>query len=881
MARGSQATQSPRSRGRHARDGGRGTRAAALVGRLTESAPARHLAARPALSAALLFGLLVLVYLWPALVRGEFLSPISMLYGSVPWTSFIPDDVGDYLNALLADVPTADYPWRWLIRTMLHEGAFPSWNPYVFGGIPLWSNAQTGLFSLFSVPLWILPLNYGIGVGAALKLWAAGFGTWLLVRELRLGFLPALLAGVCFSFSAINIVWLTHETLPAVAALLPWMLWLVERIYRGGRLGMLVALAVATAIGLGGGHPGMQVHLLAAVMAYALLRAAFLPRATPLNERLRPLAVAAGGLALGVLLMSAMLLPEALSSRDTVGTAARAQGRGTTPGTQMPLTTIRTVLFPDWWGRPSGYEARGPITELAPGLSVPLNYNERTFYAGTVGLLLGLVGLCAGGRWRRKGPFIALAVLGLAIPLHFPGLWQLITHLPVFEQVQNQRLHFVWAMGLSVLAAFGLQALLERPAGDRRRLGIGIGALVLGVLALVGAGPSADAIGDTVRHFLTGDDAGSDAVAALTSVVWYLLFAVGVGVLLLATRRWPRRRAWIAAGVVLLAAFDMLHFAIGYQPMAPASKSIPPRTDAIAFLQHHREQGRIFGLEGALPNAWSLTYGLRDIRGYDPPQPSRRFARLWRTVEPGYPDWVSFRIDDLSPEALQLVAVLGARYLIMPAGSTLRAGGSAGGPSAAGDALRSLRVAYDGIDARVFSNERAAPRALVPTRVRVASGEGETRRMLLESGFDPRREAVVERGAEGTDALGAVVPPDRLPTGSSGRVSVTDRSNASVVIRAQLSRPGLVVLNDSFAPGWSVQVDGRDAEPARVNDVMRGVAVGAGAHEVVWSYRVPGLRAGAALSAVGLLVLAGLATALLVRRRARPRPARRASADNP
>jgi hypothetical protein len=867
MARGSQATQPLRSRRRPAPRRRSGARVGVLAQRIRGSAAARHLVAHPGLAAALLFGLLVLVYLWPVLVGGKLLSPISILYGSTPWTPFVPDDIANYLNSLLSDAPTADYPWRWLIRQMLHEGTFPSWNPYIFGGIPLWSNAQTGLFSLFSLPLWILPFNYAIGLGAALKLWAAGFGTWLLVRELRLGFLPALIAGVCFSFSAINIVWLTHETLPAVAALLPWMLWLVERIYRGGRLGALLGLAVATAVGLGGGHPGMQVHLLAAVAAYALLRAAFMARETPLGERLRPLGVAAGGLALGVLLMGMMLLPEALSSRGTVGTAARAHGRGTLPGTQMPLTTIRTVLFPDWWGRPSGHDVRGPITELAPGVAVSVNYNERTFYAGTVAVLLGLVGLCAGSRWRRKGPFVVLTALGLAIPLHFPGLWQLITHLPVFEQVQNQRLHFVWAMGLSVLAAFGLQALLERPAGDRWRLGIGIGALLLGVVALAGLGPSGPAIGDTVTHFLTGKEFDSEVVFALTSIVWYLLFALGVGLALLAAHRWPERRTWIAAGVVLLGAVDMLHFAGDYQPMAPASKSIPPRTDAIRFLQRHRDEGRIVGLETAVLNDWSLTYGLQDIRGYDPPQPSKRFARLWRTVEPRQLDWVSYAIEALTPESFQMVSMLGARYVVAPAGARLEEDEE--GPRAAGGPFQGLRVAYDGIDARVFSNARAAPRALVPVRVRVTSGEAETQAVLLEPRFDARREAVVERGADGTDALAAALgPPERVSAGSSGRVAVSDRSNASVAIRAQLSRSGLVVLNDSFAPGWSVQVDGHDASPVRVNDVMRGVAVGAGTHEVVWSYRVPGLRAGAALSAAALLLLAGLAGALLVRRRA-------------
>ncbi len=869
MARGSQATRPARPRGRPAPGKGRGARGGTLAQRLRASAPLRYLVAHPSLSAGLLFGLFVLVYLWPALVGGELLSPISFLYGATPWVPFIPDDVYSYLNPLLSDVSSADYPWRFLVRQMLHNGTFPSWNPYVFGGIPLWSNPQTGLFSLFSLPLWILPLNYGIGVGAALKLWAAGFGSYLLVRELRLGFLPGLLAGVCFSFSAIDIVWLTHETLPAVAALLPWMLWLVERIYHGGRLGSLLALAGATAIGLGGGHPGMQVHLLAAAGVYALLRAAFVSPETPVGERLRPLGFAIGGLALGILLMSFMLLPEALSSQGTVGTAARSHGRGTLPGTQMPFSMIRTVLFPDWWGRPSSYEVpAGPITELAPRLFVPLNYNERTFYAGTVGVLFALVGVAAAGGWRRKGPFLVLAVLGLAIPLHLPGLYQLITHLPPFDQVQNQRLHFVWAMGMSVLAAFGLQALLERPAGDRWRLGVGVGALVLGAVALIGANPGGHAISRTITHFVTGRDFQSAAVVALTSAVWYLLFAIGVGLALLAARRWPERRTWIAAGVVLLAAADMLHFAIGYQPMAPASKSIPPRTDAIAFLQRHRDEGRILGLGEALRNDWELVYGLRDIRGYDPPQPSKRYLRLWKTAAPEQIDWVSLAMESLSPSALQVASVLGARYVVTDPGTQLK-GGEVGEPSVHG-----LHRVYDGIEARIFENTRAVPRAMAAPHVRIVSGEDEARAVIAEPGFDPRREVVVEQGTEGAGAMGAaaLAAASGTPSATAGAVSVVDRTPADVRIQARLPQPGLVVLNDSWAPGWRVRVDGRDAKPVRVNDVMRGVAVGAGAHEVEWRYRVPGLRVGALLSLMALIGTAALVVlGLRGRRRHRSR----------
>jgi hypothetical protein len=370
----------------------------------------------------------------------------------------------------------------------------------------------------------------------------------------------------------------------------------------------------------------------------------------------------------------------------------------------------------------------------------------------------------------------------------------------------------------------------------------------LAVVAVIGAGTSGGSVSKTVEHFVSGRDFQLPSVIALTSAVWYVVFAVGVVAALLAARLWPARRTWIAGALVLLAAADMLHFAIGYQPMAPASKSIPPKTPAISFLQEHRDKGRIHGIAGALLNDWALTYGLRDIRGYDPPQPSVRYFRLWKEAEADQLDWTSFAMESLSPQALQVTSVLGARYVVTDPGVQLSA--DDGAPA------KAMRVAYDGEDARVFSNARAAPRAMVASRVRAVPGEAEARAALTEPAFDPRSEAVVVEGEERV-AAGLAGEGDGDAGGAAGTVAVVDRSNSAVDMRVRLPRRGLVVLNDSYAPGWSVHVDSREADPVLVNEVMRGVVVGAGAHDVEWRYRVPGLRAGVALSVLAF-VLAGV-----------------------
>jgi hypothetical protein len=804
----------------------------------------RAFAEHPDATAALLLALFVLAYLWPVLLGGKILSPISVLYNYTPWQARTPADIHSYSNILLVDVPLADYPWRAFARALIHQGTFPAWNPHVFAGTPFFSNPQTGIFSLFSLPLWILPLNYGIGVGAALKLWAGGFGTYLLVRQLRLGFLPGLLAGVSFAFCALNIVWLTHETLPAVAVMLPWMVWLVERIFERRRLGTMLGLALATAIGLGGGHPGMQVHLMVVTGLYVLARASFAHDAER-PQRLRALALAGGGLVLGALLMGVMLVPELLSSHGTTGTIARRGGKGTLPGTVMPFDAIKTVLFPDWWGRPSALESQ-------TGAAAVVNYNERTFYGGAVALILACVALTARGDWRRKAPFAIVAFIGLAVPLHAPGLYWLATHLPVLQDVQSQRLDFAFAFGAAVLGAFGLRGLIDAP-GDARRVAAVLGAVGVGIVALAGTHASGADVGHTVRHFLTGADFDSAGTLALTSVVWFLLLALGVALAVLAARRWPRHSRAAAAIVVLLAGADMLHFVHGYQPMGPASKVIPPITPAISFLERHRDAGRIVGTSLSVLNDWSLLYGLDDVRGYDPPQPTTRYFDLWRVAQPEQLIWATFRLDGVSAEAVNILSVLGTRYVV----------GLPDTPIPPRDPThRLLRPVYAGRDATVFENVRALPRALIAPAVRLTANADATRAAIAAPESDPRSAIVVERDQPGATSL-AGQPPVH------GSVAIAHEENASVTLRATLARRGLVVLNDTFTDGWTVRVDGHAAPPLHVNDVMRGVIVPSGRHEVVWSYAVPGLRLGLVLSLLALVAIGGGGVVLVVRGRGR------------
>jgi len=80
-------------------------------------------------------------------------------------------------------------------------------------------------------------------------------------------------------------------------------------------------------------------------------------------------------------------------------------------------------------------------------------------------------------------------------------------------------------------------------------------------------------------------------------------------------------------------------------------------------------------------------------------------------------------------------------------------------------------------------------------------------------------------------------------------------------LRVELSRSGYLVLNQSYAPGWkawSRESDAGQWKPLRIeraNFVVSAIKLPAGRHEVLIRYQPTPLRAGAALSLAGLVVL--------------------------
>ena len=153
--------------------------------------------------------------------------------------------------------------------------------------------------------------------------------------------------------------------------------------------------------------------------------------------------------------------------------------------------------------------------------------------------------------------------------------------------------------------------------------------------------------------------------------------------------------------------------------------------------------------------------------------------------------------------------------------------------------------------ANVLKNRDAFPRVRIVHRVEHASSIDELHNRLGDPSFDAANTAIVTAAAPALESCGG---------GSDSEV--VSRSANAMDIRAELSCRGMLILADTWYPGWTAKVDGRDTPIYQPYGALRGVVLGPGPHRVEFRYKPASAWIGAACSLLG--VLGACAVALLV-----------------
>lgn len=718
-------------------------------------------------AAAVVLLVLPLALTGAALFTGGVYGPVDHLYQHDPLRVYATRyDVGAAGNASATDVASEFFPWRRAVQESLRQGEFPVWTAYNLCGEPLAAEAQSAPFLPFTWIAVLLPAAQSMTYTAAIVLFLAAAGAFLFARELERSEAASLVAAIGWAFSASVVVY-TQTAMGFATALLPLLMAAVHR----RRFGMLVtALALVTLAG----HPESLFLSVLVAAAYGLFE---LVRRREQTGRTIAVAAAAGVVAL--LLCAVALLPLLEAIPQSYEYQQKTGEAWVEPDSNaVVLATLATNFFPHLHVRPW----QSPDLGFLP---------VETAAVGSIVLALALFAV-----WRVRSAqtwfFAALAFAGIAVGTRWPPLIDAFRALPLTQITLMERLAFSAALALSILAAFGVDAVARRGARTT----------MLVVLALLGGG----------MFWLSRN------VVVAPASYGHWRPAAELACLALAALR-PRALLLIALVFTQRAVSEFDTFRT-----YPARAAYPP-VAVLEPLRHVREPFRVVGRGPALPPAMNIYYGLEDPRGYEALTLSSLFITepLWcgRDAEV----WFN-RVDDLTRPFLSFLNV---RFVLQRADGNVPAG------------WRTV-TSRDGLT--LLENERVIERVFVPARVALTDMSDEELVRRMQDATDFRDVAWIASSSPGVHGNGP------------GRVTLRSYSRGGrYAFDAEMQRDGYVVISDSAWKGWRAFVDGKPVGVGRANAAFLAVHVPAGRHTVRLEYRPASFVIGGWISLVTLLGL--------------------------
>ena len=657
--------------------------------------------------------------------------------------------------------------------------------------------------------------------------------------------MPAVVASAAYSLSGFFFLY-SNNQFSRSYAYLPIVLVLIEMTLGSRRSWPVFALGVAVAGNLVVGMPEASLFVLGAAVAYGVARIVQQRHEVPL-----PLAVArvGGGFLLGAAIASPLLLSfhqyEALSFNTHKGSS----GQGSQADPTWGLLN---------WVAPFFHGIKKALT--SPGV--------REWCGGAV-VVAALLGV-SGRRVTRQAHawlFFAGSLLLLAKIYNFHVLgW--VGGLPILNQVNFPLFAAPVAMfGVAVLAGVGIQVVWTRDLVVSRFLIF----LVFGVVVLAVVARSGDN-----WDLVTAPSHSTIFRAWTIAAVGGLLVAVCA---LIARYVDARVVASIAGLAIIVELFVLAPFSIYAQRSDPYAK--PAWLSYVHTALGPDPHARVLGLDAKLfPNTAS-GLGLQDITMLD----ALYVERYWRFIKSFVQPSIGSRFNG-GPYASEETRI--ARYRSNPMFDLLGVRAfvtqqdletaPAGTPTTPGHVA--LRLVGQSADTKVYENLAAYPRAWIVHRVPRVDDEDAAFRYLRQRvrpqrdvntspAFDPRTEAVVESSRSLRAARGEC-------SGASDDVAVTGYTSNSVKLRVDAECAGLLVLPDTYFPGWSATVNGRERQVLATDGAFRGVLVPRGASTVEFHYEPSQFPLGVGLAVSGIAVFGIVVLVTVVRRRRAPYERRRA-----
>ncbi len=701
------------------------------------------------------------------------------------------------------------------LAASIARGEWPWWTPNVFAGHPQIADPQS---MIFSPPMLLLavvdpaPSLWAIDLTVLLTVLFGGVGVLAYARHIGWLWPAAMIAALVFMFGG-SMAWrLQHFGQVMSLAYLPWALLAINlAVGRGFVVAGIFGGLFAALILLGRDQVGLlSIYVLIAYAAYQLFADGAM-EVLPRTFRALP-AMLAGivtGLAVIAVPLMLTLAFAAHSQRPSIDFDGAGAG-SLHPG--LLITLFSANLYGaagemmNYWGPPS-------LIWENTGLFIAQNMG--VIYIGAIPLIALGIGVVRGWVFEVKIMFFTIAAgvcLVYALGWYTPGFRLAYEALPGIDKFRRpaDATFLVGALAAFVVGWVVNRALAIIDAGNGdgeggllTALTVTTTGLAIAIAIAVYWGRLYGAVGDIVFSFVT--------------------FAVMIAIASLAL--WIRPIRPVTAGIVLSAGVAM---DLGVHNGPNGANALP--SSAISMLEpdtanrtvrtlqslvnetttaNMRPRVEFVGLGYHWPNA-SLTHGFENTLGANPVRLS------WFAGATGAGDTVA-RFDQRAFSAMMpsytapLARLLGLTYVVT--GTPLD---TTSGPG------RGLSLVAEIGPRRIYRTPAPLPRVVFATRAIARAGDPGAGQALPD--IDYLTTVLLAPGSN----------PDE--TGGTGKVTIQNYRNTQVVLSADSTNGGWVVLHDVWHPWWRVTVGGKPARLLRANGLFRGVRVPPGAQTITFRF---------------------------------------------
>ena len=729
---------------------------------------------------------------------------------------------GDYLRAWyepwktdtfrgvidIAHKPVADdvfrhlYPLRVLAVDLLKKSQLPLWNPYNGAGTPLLAIMHPGYLNPFGVIFLFFPPQLAWSVFVAMQPLLLGFCTYLYCRKMNLRHEAALFTGAVLVFSGFVITRLLYGEFIYLLTTLPVLLLLIEDVFANKKSILWISVPLVIFFLFLSGQPHMILYVLLFAGCYGVYRYI---QIKPIKYLRRIIAFCLLVL-LGMGMAGIQLVPS--FELFAYSTITRASSEFIFQRFLLPIVHLVTIAIPNYFGNQATYNWWGAG-----------DYIETIASVGLTPLFFAYIALIQ--KRPQKDPrwfFWGSAIVTVLLTINWFGTrWLYSLPIPVLSADVPSRIFVLTTFSLAILAGYGFNAWLQQVKSFRI-------SKVLWFLVLVGI---VTAVTAALAYFHPACPV-AEIPNCWTISLRNTLFEAGAFTAFIISLYFLGRRWYIAIALVIILG---LYNSNKFLPFS-SSNNVLPDNSLISALKEYTRDARVFGMGSAnLKTNFASHFRIYDPNYYDPLH-IKRYAEFIAYANSGEypPKLLRSDVELVSDTANnRILDLLSVRYLIYKKTEV--------------PIINAENIIWEDEHWYIVRRESAPPRAYLAHNVEVVGEDHGLLQKLFDPSFDTRNTVLVEQQ-----------PKQKYGTKGFGEAKIKRYEEQQVELETTTDTSALVVLTDTYYPGWKAYVDEAETPIYRANYTFRAVEVPAGKHTVRFSYEPLSVTIGGWISGVSLVI---------------------------